>query len=163
MLFLHKPLFINHVREDVVSHWCVTPLERQRLREVLQEANIRIIASGHTHHHRTLMREGILYVWAPAVGHIDFSDKIPFHALPMAAIIRYELATDGSEFTLIVPQGMITWNAEATIKASGSFVFCAPLIPRRRSHRSPAIPSKRINNKKQVFVVSSSHLGEKHG
>lgn len=127
ILFSHKPLFIDAFDEDVRSHWCVTPDGRNKIAGILEKANIRLVASGHTHHYRTMVRNNVTYVWAPAVGHIDFNDPIPFNALTMSGIVRYVLDDNGVEFTLVVPEGMETWNAASTIKASGS-MRCAPLL-----------------------------------
>ena len=126
-LFLHKPLFIDSFDEDVQSHWCVTPEGRRRLWSILEPVNIPLMVCGHTHHFRTMTVDGITMVWAPATGHIDFNDPIPFNALRTAGLIRYRFGPNGVEYGLVIPEGMATWNAAEVIRDNGS-MRNAPLL-----------------------------------
>jgi len=66
-LFLHKPLFLDHPTDDVVSPACMAPIPRVRLLDRLNRADVRLIVSGHLHQHRDRLFDGRHHLWVPAV------------------------------------------------------------------------------------------------
>ncbi|WP_084302105.1 metallophosphoesterase [Bradyrhizobium sp. WSM2254] len=105
-VFLHKPLFVEQRAEPDVPDICVTAYGRDRLLKDLDGVNLRLVASGHNHHYRTLMVDGVQFVWAPSTAQIL---RIPraFRALMIPGLVRYWLDDNGSiEFGLEQPPGM---------------------------------------------------------
>jgi 3',5'-cyclic AMP phosphodiesterase CpdA len=46
-LFLHKPLFLEHPTDDVLSPACMAPWARTRLLDRLDRSDVRLVVSGH--------------------------------------------------------------------------------------------------------------------
>ena len=65
-LFLHKPLFIDDPSEGPRGYWTVRPEPRRRLLDILGQADLRLIASGHLHVARTQVFDGVPHVWGPS-------------------------------------------------------------------------------------------------
>jgi 3',5'-cyclic AMP phosphodiesterase CpdA len=105
-LFLHKPLCIDRLDEDSSPDDCVLPEGRRRLLAALAGVDLRLIASGHNHHYRTLSTGGIAMVWAPSTTQIQ---RIPrrFRALLRPGVVHYWFGDDGFEYGLVEPPGVV--------------------------------------------------------
>jgi alkaline phosphatase D len=69
-VFLHKPFFIDRPDETVLSYWVVDPEARAEYRFLLDHPDLRLIASGHLHQHRSYRHGAALVLWAPSVAFI---------------------------------------------------------------------------------------------
>lgn len=69
-LFLHKPFFIDRPDETVMSYWVVDPERREEYRFLFDHPNLRLLASGHLHQHRSYPHGSALVLWAPSVAFI---------------------------------------------------------------------------------------------
>jgi alkaline phosphatase D len=74
-LFLHAPLWVRDPEEPgdgLAAYWNADESPRKRLRALLAEHDVRLIASGHTHWHAEIEREGARWVWAlPMASPVD--------------------------------------------------------------------------------------------
>lgn len=76
VLFLHKPLFLDHPLEadsDVptLRQSCLDLASRTRLLDLCRRYGVRIISSGHKHQTRAFSLEGIYYLWAPSTACVN--------------------------------------------------------------------------------------------
>jgi 3',5'-cyclic AMP phosphodiesterase CpdA len=69
-LFLHKPFFIDRPDETVMSYWVVDPERRDDYRFLLDHPNLRLLASGHLHQHRSYRHGPAQVLWAPSVAFV---------------------------------------------------------------------------------------------
>ena len=76
-LFIHKPLFDQDPAEGDVNHRYVTPDNRRRLIDVLDGANLRLVASGHVHQHRSRRVANVDHCWAPSTAYVLPDRKQP--------------------------------------------------------------------------------------
>src|SRR5262249_47237179 len=87
-LFLHKPLCVERLDEEDSPDTCVLAEGRRRLLAALAGARLRLVASGHTHHYRTMAVGGIQMVWAPSTAQI-FQTGRPFRAALRPGAVHY--------------------------------------------------------------------------
>ena len=129
-LFLHKPLCLDRIEEESLPDICVIAPGRDRLLSILRQANLRLVASGHNHHYRTLAVGRTQIVWAPSTAQILHMPR-PFTALLKPGLVNYWLDDDGSlEFGLIEPAGMVATDITDLI-ARHRAMRVAPLLPWR--------------------------------
>ena len=69
-IFLHKPLFVEDRAEGPCGYWTVSPEPRRRLLDLLDRANVKLIASGHLHIHRQRAFGATSHVWGPAASFV---------------------------------------------------------------------------------------------
>ena len=72
-LFLHKPLFLNAPDDPELAASAVryVPMPaRSRLVEMLDTADLRLVASGHLHQRRDFTFRHTRHVWAPSAGFV---------------------------------------------------------------------------------------------
>ncbi|MCX8135358.1 MAG: metallophosphoesterase [Roseococcus sp.] len=69
-LFQHKPLTEQRLDDAAVTYWPVLPAPRARLLALFGERRPAFVASGHIHQHRVHRTDGLLQLWAPAIGFI---------------------------------------------------------------------------------------------
>jgi len=76
-IFIHKPLFNHDPTEGDVNHRYVTPEGRRRLGDVLENVNVRLIASGHVHQHQVRRVADVAHSWAPSTAYLLPQRKQP--------------------------------------------------------------------------------------
>jgi 3',5'-cyclic AMP phosphodiesterase CpdA len=69
-LFQHKPLTEERLDDTAVNYWPVLPEARARLLALFGANRPGFVASGHVHQHRIHRADGLLQIWAPAIGFI---------------------------------------------------------------------------------------------
>src|SRR5262249_44982415 len=90
-LFIHKPLFDRSPDETQVTHRYVPPEPRERLRELLRGADLRLVASGHVHHQRRYRHGGVEHFWAPPTAFVIPDRRQPAIGYKRVGYIEYVL------------------------------------------------------------------------
>jgi 3',5'-cyclic AMP phosphodiesterase CpdA len=125
-LFLHKPLCIDRLDEaDSSPDVCVLPDGRRRLLALLAGVNLRLVASGHTHHYRTLSSGGIAMVWAPSTAQI-LRMRRPFRALLRPGVVHYWFDGESLEYGLVEPHGMVANDVTETLARYQAMRYAPP-------------------------------------
>ena len=108
-LFLHKPLCVDTPSEDVRSGMNVDPSSRKRLLAMLGSADVRLIASGHTHRFRALSAGGVPMIWAPTTAQANTRMVEPRAGLPRqnAGMVFYRFLEDSVEWELHQPEAIV--------------------------------------------------------
>lgn len=95
MLFLHKPLCIDHLGEPARPAWAIPPQGREAILGAMGEGNLQIAASGHLHCHRHIRSGDLDMIWAPTTSII--------HQAKVGDVCRttgwVEYVLDGAEVT----------------------------------------------------------------
>ena len=110
LLFIHKPVCVDHLGEETVSGHNVNPAPRALLLEALGDVEPTIIACGHVHQYREHYVEETLHVWAPAT---SFFLSRPYQAdegIRTIGFIEYHLHEDGSFETAFTCVGKMVLN-----------------------------------------------------
>lgn len=69
-LFLHKPLFVDDPDEGPRGYWTVPPGPRRRLLDLLRQADVRLVASGHLHVAMARRFGDADHVWGPSAAFV---------------------------------------------------------------------------------------------
>ena len=126
-LFLHKPLCIKKLDEKGVPDICVLPNGRDRLLKLLAGSNLRLVATGHNHHFRTALVDGIQMVWAPSTSQVVQMPR-PFRAQLRPGLVHYWFSDDAVEFSLVEPTGLEAADVTSLIESHRAMRF-APRFP----------------------------------
>lgn len=102
-LFLHKPLCLDFLDEDVTMQSVVTPLGRRRLLSAITGSDVRLIGSGHTHRYRSLVCGGLTMVWAPTIGQMNHNFQMSRGGLQRTGWVAYTFREDAVEWQLVQP------------------------------------------------------------
>ncbi len=99
-LFLHKPLFLETPQDpetpDTAIRYVPQPV-RAQLVEMLGQADVRLVASGHLHQRRDFTYGRTRHVWAPSVG-FSFPERIqPVMGLKETGLVEYRFRPDSFE------------------------------------------------------------------
>lgn len=105
-VFLHKPLFIEHRNEGPRGYWTVTPEPRKRLLALLDQANVKLIGSGHLHIHRNVVVDGINHVWGPAASFVCGDSQEDLGGNRLLGVIEHCFSDDSVESRFIRPEGL---------------------------------------------------------
>lgn len=76
VLFLHKPLFLDHPLEadsdiPTLRQSCLDLDSRTRLLATCRRHGVRIVVSGHKHQTRAFSLEGLYYLWSPSTACVN--------------------------------------------------------------------------------------------
>jgi len=96
LLFIHKPVCVDHLGEDIISGHTVNPIARDLLLDALGEVDPAIIACGHVHQYREQMIEDSLHVWAPATSFFLSRPYQPDEGIRTIGYIEHHLHEDGT-------------------------------------------------------------------
>jgi hypothetical protein len=118
-LFLHKPLFLEDPNDNVAGPRCIVPLARARLRQKLQQSQVRLIVSGHLHQHRDRTLDGMRHLWVPAVA---FAASQPLGGDTRCGITVVDFSVDGVQIAVERPSGLVSHDLDA-IKGYGRYQF----------------------------------------
>ncbi len=110
-VFIHKPFFAANPAETAFDYWSVPPFARGPLHAVMGHPALRLVASGHLHLHRELVRGPVRYVWAPSVAFVvDPSEQPGLPGERPCGFLVHEFGEDAVATHLVVPDGMErTW------------------------------------------------------
>lgn len=108
-VFLHKPLCQERLDEADSGYWCVGPVWRERLVDLLLPQRPAFIASGHVHQWRDRgASEGLRQIWGPSAAFIlgdDYQETVGRKAL---GYVEYLLHPDGGFASRLVPLPELT-------------------------------------------------------
>lgn len=107
-LFGHKPLFRDEPGETGgAAHRYVPPGPRTRLLDLMQTADVRLVACGHVHQHREFEFDGVRHVWGPSTAFVLPDDLQPRIGTKAVGMVAYEF--DGSEVScrFVQANGMV--------------------------------------------------------
>ena len=122
-LFLHKPLFIHGHDEEDRPGWCVTRKGREAFLGLIRQANVRLVASGHAHHYRTLAVDGMSMVWAPSTAQVMRRASTPFRAVSEPGVVHYWFEDDKVEFCLVKPEGLAANDISDLVERHGAMRY----------------------------------------
>ena len=105
-VFLHKPLFIEHRDEGPRGYWTVTPEPRKRLLALLDQANVKLIGSGHLHIHREIEVDGINHVWGPAASFVCGDSQEDLGGNRLLGVIEHSFGDKCVQSRFIRPEGL---------------------------------------------------------
>jgi 3',5'-cyclic AMP phosphodiesterase CpdA len=132
-LFLHKPLCVSSLKEASNPDPCVIAEGRDRLLQIIAGVGVRLIASGHNHHYRTLSVGALTMVWAPSTAQI-FHMPRQFRALPCPGAVHYWFDGEDVEFGLVVPPGLVVNDVTPLIGEYGAMRHAPPLPVDQPAH-----------------------------
>jgi alkaline phosphatase D len=105
-VFLHKPLFIEHREEGPRGYWTVPPEPRRRLLALLDQANVRLIASGHLHIHRERAFGDTTHVWGPAASFVCGESQEDLGGARHVGVVEHVFDGDSVTSRFIRPEGL---------------------------------------------------------
>jgi 3',5'-cyclic AMP phosphodiesterase CpdA len=106
VLFLHKPLFLDHPSEPdsadpSVRQSCIDAVSRARLLELCKCHRVRLISSGHKHQTRSFSLDGIYYIWAPSTACVNGPPGAPQWGAREVGFIDYRFRPDGFDHRIV--------------------------------------------------------------
>jgi len=105
-IFLHKPLFIDHPEEGPRGYWTITPEPRRKLLALMQDTDIRLVASGHLHIHRQIRQGNTEFVWGPASSFVVGESQEDLGGDRLLGAVVHDLSETGVASTFVRPQGL---------------------------------------------------------
>jgi alkaline phosphatase D len=105
-VFLHKPLFIDHREEGPRGYWTVPPEPRRRLLALLDQAHVRLIASGHLHIHRQRAFGDTMHVWGPAASFVCGESQEDLGGARQLGVVEHLFDGDSVTSRFIRPDGL---------------------------------------------------------
>lgn len=106
--FIHRPLFIDSPGEADTGYWSVKPQPRARLIELARQYSPALVASGHLHKARQMMRENTCYIWAPASSFLvgpDIQPSMP--GTKQLGAVLYELQGTAFNAEIVEVPGLV--------------------------------------------------------
>ncbi len=107
-LFLHKPMCNHHINEDSNTSMTIGEAARRRLNQVLGDADVQLVGSGHVHEYRTWIADGRLMVSAPTTAFIHAVDQPPRNhgGMKRVGLVEYTFTPDAVSFRMVEPPGI---------------------------------------------------------
>ncbi len=106
-VFIHKPFFTSDPAETAFDYWSVPPFARGPLGAVMAHPALRLVASGHLHLYRDVMRGRVRYAWAPSGAFVvDPADQVGLPGERCCGVLLHEFGEDAVSTRLTVPDGM---------------------------------------------------------
>jgi 3',5'-cyclic AMP phosphodiesterase CpdA len=105
-VFLHKPLFVEHRDEGPRGYWTVPPEPRRRLLSLLDQANVKLIASGHLHIHRERSFGHTTHVWGPAASFVCGESQEDLGGVRQLGVMEHLFEGDSVTSRFIRPDGL---------------------------------------------------------
>jgi hypothetical protein len=109
-LFLHKPLFRDHIDEDIVHLRYIAKPARQRLAAILAEHDVRFVAAGHTHQVRRHRSAGIDHIWAPSAAYTVPDFRQERIGEKCVGVMLLTLDACDHSFTHVIPAGLTPYT-----------------------------------------------------
>src|SRR5262245_61937706 len=124
-LFLHNPLFLEDLTDDVATPACIVPSARVRLLDRLERSDARLIVSGHLHQHRDRTLAGMRHLWVAAVA---FAAPQARGGDRRCGLTVLDFSQDGVVVTIERPRGLVSHDL-AAIKDCGRYQFLRDMPP----------------------------------
>lgn len=99
-LFIHKPLYLNAPDDPELESSAIRYVPqpaRQRLIEMLDAVDLRLIGSGHVHQRRDFTWRRVRHVWAPSAAFIISDAQQERIALKETGLVEYNFTPDSFE------------------------------------------------------------------
>lgn len=90
-LFVHKPLFMDHPSEEAVQAHCLELAARRQLLAPFSEHRLLLIACGHKHQYRAFGHDGVLHVWGPSTGVVNFPPTVTMWGRREVGFVEFRL------------------------------------------------------------------------
>jgi 3',5'-cyclic AMP phosphodiesterase CpdA len=111
-LFIHKPLFKDDPGETDVSGRYVPPFARHRLARALDDAGVRLVASGHVHQHRQHRVRGVEHAWAPSTAFILPDRRQPLIGVKHVGFVAYTFDTGTVQVEIVEPPQLTNFDRD---------------------------------------------------
>ena len=106
-VFIHKPFFAADPAETAFNYWSVPPFARGPLGAVMAHTALRLVASGHLHLYRQVMRGPVRYAWSPSVAFVvNPAEQADLPGERPCGFLVHEFGEDTVATRLVVPDGM---------------------------------------------------------
>lgn len=120
-LFVHKPMFLNTPEDPelaATSFRYVPFPARRRLTEMLQTADVRLVASGHVHQRRDFSWGGIRHLWAPSAAFVISDARQERIGTKEVGLVEYRFQPDSFEVRHARAPGQIDVDLDELLQAS---------------------------------------------
>ena len=107
-LFLHKPLYAEGPGDDSGAPRMLPRAASERLHSLIQQSDVRVVASGHLHEHRIATIEGVRHVWAPSTCFVTDEVLSAPIGIRRVGFVKYEFGPDDVEVEVVCPDDMVT-------------------------------------------------------
>jgi 3',5'-cyclic AMP phosphodiesterase CpdA len=114
-LFLHKPLFLNTPGDPEHAETAIRYVPqpaRQRLIEMLEKVDLRLVASGHVHQLRDFTFRRVRHIWAPSAGFILSDARQQRIGVKQVGLVEYRFQPDSFEVRPVRAAGQIDIDAD---------------------------------------------------
>ena len=101
-LFTHQPLFVDDPENAELTYWTVDPTGRENLRDLMLHPQLRLIASGHLHQHRSREFGQARLEWCPSIAFTTREELVPeMGGKREVGFLEHDLHDDGSVETRV--------------------------------------------------------------
>lgn len=109
-LFVHKPLFLNlpddpETVETAIRY--VPQPARRRLIEMIAQADVRLVASGHVHQRRDFTYGRVRHVWAPSASFVLSDKRQERIGIKETGLVEYLFQPDSFEVRHVKATGQV--------------------------------------------------------
>lgn len=105
-LFMHKPLCIADPGEPACGYWTVAPQPRRKLLGLIEQAPLRLVATGHLHIHRHASIDGVAHLWGPAASFVCGSSQEDLGGERRLGLIEHTFSHDGVTSRFVRADGL---------------------------------------------------------
>ena len=106
-VFIHKPFFTADPAETAFDYWSVPPFARGLLGALMAHPALRLVASGHLHLYRNVMRGMVRYAWALSVAFVvKPAGQAGLPEERCCGFLLHEFGEDAVTTRLVIPRGM---------------------------------------------------------
>lgn len=117
-LFVHKPLYLN-VPDDIELEASairyVPQPARQRLIEMFDAVDLRLVASGHVHQRRDFTYRHIRQVWSPSAGFIISDARQELIGIKQIGLVEYRFRPDSLEVRHVRAKGQVDIDLDSLL------------------------------------------------
>jgi 3',5'-cyclic AMP phosphodiesterase CpdA len=109
-LFLHKPLYLNAPGDPELAASAIRYVPqpaRDRLVEMFDTVDLRLVASGHVHQRRDFTFRHVRHVWAPSVGFVISDARQERIGIKEVGLVEYRFQPDAFEVLHLRAPGLI--------------------------------------------------------
>jgi 3',5'-cyclic AMP phosphodiesterase CpdA len=117
-LFIHKPLYRDRPDDEelaATAYRYVPMPTRDRLLQMLGDANLRLVACGHVHQKRDYTWRNVRHVWAPSTSFVISDDKQERIGVKEVGLVDYTFQPDGFEVRFTRAPGQVDHDLHATL------------------------------------------------
>lgn len=129
-LFLHKPLFHDNINATAINGVCVHPVPRGQMRQLVEHANVKFIACGHTHAYHHSMWNGLEIVWCPTTAFVQPDKRWPGEAVNRSGLIEWTFTSGQVSHQVVEPDRFANIDLTNWTRTSGTTITLPPLAQR---------------------------------